>query len=210
MKRSAPQLHARRRAVTVDGKEHLLHEKSWQVLQILMEAAPDVVPRDRFVAGLWGDNLLTGEKGLNQAIWNLRRVLEDDPRAPQFIRTVPRVGYRWIGPAPQPAQRPRWRIAAGIAAALAVFVVSVAYQAPERTATNAYRVGLDVHVEFDDGVVGVLRNANQAEIGAPVLSADGQDVVVPVFEDRGCRLVIVNLVTHERQDFNDCPTSTST
>jgi len=27
----------------------------------------------------------------------LRAALEDDPRAPRFIETLPRLGYRWIG-----------------------------------------------------------------------------------------------------------------
>lgn len=206
MKRQAPDWDPRRRTVIVNGKRHVLHEKTWQVLRFLVDHAPDIVSRADVVDQLWSGRSMTGEKGLNQAIWNLRSVLGDDPRNPVFIRTVPRVGYRWIGPLPGRPERPRWQLPAGIAAAVSLLVAAAAVDSG-RVATNAYRIGLDVYVEFDDGVVGVLRNASEAEIGTPVLSNDGRDIVVPVYEDRACRLVVVNLTTRQRQDFAGCPAS---
>ena len=32
------------------------------------------------------------------AVRQLRQVLEDDPKSPRFIETVPRIGYRWVAP----------------------------------------------------------------------------------------------------------------
>ena len=39
------------------------------------------------------------EHSLNAAVKRLRAVLGDDARAPRFIETVPRRGYRWINAA---------------------------------------------------------------------------------------------------------------
>ena len=204
MMRRVPKLDSGRRALIINGRCNVLHEKTWQVMRLLTEHAPGIVSREQIIGQVWSGRSLTGEKGLNQAIWHLRTVLGDDPRNPEFIRTVPRSGYRWIGARPRPLARPRWLLPAGIAATIAAVFVASAFDI-ERVASRAYLVGPDVHVEFDDGIVAILKNGTNAEIGRPVLSKDGYEIVVPVYEGNGCRLVIVNLSTRKQQDFSGCP-----
>ncbi|MEM8932281.1 MAG: winged helix-turn-helix domain-containing protein [Acidobacteriota bacterium] len=69
--------------------------KAMQVLLCLAEQAGSTVAKRHLFDQVWdggavSDDVLTG------AISTLRRSLGDDPRAPRYIQTVPRVGYRLI------------------------------------------------------------------------------------------------------------------
>jgi tetratricopeptide (TPR) repeat protein len=55
------------------------------------------VPRDELHAAIWGDTAVTPD-ALVQCIVDIRKVLGDNPKQPRFIRTVPRVGYGFMGP----------------------------------------------------------------------------------------------------------------
>ncbi len=83
---------------TLGGQPLPLKFKAWQVLVALLEDAPNTVTRERLIRDIWNGNYLTGDKGLNQAMWEIRGALADDARAPEYIRTIPRTGYRWIAP----------------------------------------------------------------------------------------------------------------
>jgi DNA-binding winged helix-turn-helix (wHTH) protein len=204
------------RTVTVGGHREILREKTWQVLALLVARAPEVVSREDFISAIWFGNALVGEKGLNQAIWIIRAVLADDARTPSRVRTIPRAGYQWIAVAPTlssdpTAARTRHRLVAlsGIAATLAVVVAGAALLAGSAdtpmVATSAYLVGKDVHIEFESGCLGIIRNADGADIRAPVLSNDGSEIAVSVYEGNQCRLVMIDLSTRERSDFAQCP-----
>lgn len=54
------------------------------------------VGRDELAAAVWG-RVDVSEVSLSHAIMRLRRALGDDGNAQRFIRTVPRLGYRWVG-----------------------------------------------------------------------------------------------------------------
>jgi len=229
MQRVSLELDARRRAVTLNGRETVLQEKSWRVLSMLRAGAPQVVSRREIIDTVWQGNAQTGEKGLNQAIWAIRAALVEDPREPRFIRTVPRTGYQWLhanvrddSVQEAPTRRDPVRALTGIAAVV-VSAVAVAYfsssisvggadsmqiavaDTSKRVATKAYLVDRDIHVELADGCLGILKNANDAEIGAPVLSSDGTEVAVTVHESGSCRLVTISLADGERRDFENCP-----
>ena len=204
------QLDATRRSVILGGRPVALQEKSWQVLSMLISRAPEVVRRGDIIREVWQDNFLTGDKGLNQAVWAIRVALDEDPREPAYIRTVPRVGYQWLHADPaddphaaKPAVRP---VATRLAGLLAVCVVIVAStDSPDLFATEAYLVDRDVHVEFASGCLLVLKNSGKAKIGAPVLSSDGSEVAVTLHEPDGCRLVTFNVNSRERREFGGCP-----
>lgn len=222
-------LDARRRIVIVNGRSAVLQEKGWRVLSLLRARAPEVVSRQEIIDTVWQGNFRTGEKGLNQAVWAVRRALSDDPREPEFIRTVPRVGYQWIhsGILPRASREATtgsrfFRALSGVSvliiAALAVTYfpgspsVSGADSTPSATpgtanvvATNAYLVDRDIHVELANGCKRILKNANYANIGTPVLSSDGTELAVTVRESSSCRLVTIGLANGERRDFENCP-----
>jgi dipeptidyl aminopeptidase/acylaminoacyl peptidase len=55
------------------------------------------VTKERLLQTVWADTFV-GDEVLARAISELRRVLGDDPKAPRFIQTIPKGGYRLIAP----------------------------------------------------------------------------------------------------------------
>ena len=84
----------RRRGVKVR-----LHERSFQVLSALLEGPGEVVTRQELQRRLWPeDTFLEFDNNLNNAVSRLREALGESADDPRFIETVPRRGYRFIGP----------------------------------------------------------------------------------------------------------------
>lgn len=75
------------------GCERRLTPKATAVLRELMLRPNQVVRRDDLLGLVWNDGFPTDDV-LTHAIRELRRALGDDPRSPQQIETIPRVGYR--------------------------------------------------------------------------------------------------------------------
>lgn len=70
-----------------------------QVLGILLERAGEVVTREEFQARIWpGNTFVDFDHNLHNAVARIREVLGDSPEAPRYIETLPRRGYRYIGP----------------------------------------------------------------------------------------------------------------
>ena len=212
-------LDATRRAIVRGGETHRLQERTWRVAKLLADKHPETVSRDEFIDTIWNGNAPVGDKGLNQAIWQLRRALSDSPREPQVIRTIPRVGYRWLEPPPDPDSAPSRTSHVGkllgmagvLAAALGAVLVSqnpgasASIGTAENPATDAYLVGRDVHLVFKDGTAGKLINARNADIHAPLLSRDGTELAIAVMENGQCRMLTLNIATQERVDYGKCP-----
>ncbi|WP_299698104.1 winged helix-turn-helix domain-containing protein [Hydrocarboniphaga sp.] len=132
------------------------------VLQQLAEQPGAVLPRERLIARIWDGNDYTGPRGLTNAIWQLRRLLDDDAAADtaSAIETIAKTGYRLSLPAQRvPAaeaaaaidaatveppvisaassSRPRLLIAlSGLVALLAAAVLAITL-APRRAAPTA-------------------------------------------------------------------------
>ena len=70
-----------------------------QVLQILVERAGDVVTREELQSRIWtADTFVDFDHSLHNAIARIREVLGDSAETPRYIETLPRRGYRYIGP----------------------------------------------------------------------------------------------------------------
>src|SRR3954447_4962208 len=78
----------------VKGELHL-EPKHMQVLILLAEHAGQVVSKERLIQTVWADTFV-GDEVLSKAISELRRALDDDPKAPRFIQTIPKAGYRLL------------------------------------------------------------------------------------------------------------------
>jgi len=91
--RADPSLHS----ITGAAGEVRLEPKVMQVLVELAEHPGQVVSKDRLLHTVWADTFV-GDEVLARAISELRRVFGDDPKAPQFIQTIPKGGYRLIAP----------------------------------------------------------------------------------------------------------------
>jgi TolB-like protein/DNA-binding winged helix-turn-helix (wHTH) protein/Tfp pilus assembly protein PilF len=76
----------------------------FQVLAILLESPGEVVTREELQKRLWPDTFVDVDHNLNTAINKIREVLGDSAESPRFVETLPRRGYRFIGPlTPLPA-----------------------------------------------------------------------------------------------------------
>ena len=75
-----------------------------KVLTVLAARAGEVVTRQEMAQQVWGSEThVDFEHGLNYAIQQIRSVLEDDPKNPKFLETIPKRGYRFIAPIIPPA-----------------------------------------------------------------------------------------------------------
>ena len=86
------------------GVRVTIGEQPTQVLQRLLERHGELVTREDLRAILWPDQTVIEDfdQGLNAAVKRLRDVLGDSADNPQFIETVPRRGYRFIGQVDEP------------------------------------------------------------------------------------------------------------
>ncbi|MGH9682656.1 MAG: FlgO family outer membrane protein [Candidatus Acidiferrales bacterium] len=90
------------------GLKIKLNEKPFQVLQVLLERAGEVVRREDLRQRLWSaDTYVDFDANMNTALSNLRRSLGDSTENPAFIETVPRQGYRFIAPVSRIEETPR-------------------------------------------------------------------------------------------------------
>jgi TolB-like protein/DNA-binding winged helix-turn-helix (wHTH) protein/Tfp pilus assembly protein PilF len=70
-----------------------------QVLAALLDRAGDVVTHEELRARIWtADTFVDFDHSLHNAIARLREVLGDSAETPRYIETLPRRGYRFIGP----------------------------------------------------------------------------------------------------------------
>jgi DNA-binding winged helix-turn-helix (wHTH) protein/Tol biopolymer transport system component len=79
------------------GQEVPLPPRVIGVLELLLERAGDVVPRQALIDTVWKDAFVT-DTSLAEAVSVLRQVLGDDPQSPTYIQTLHRRGYRFVAP----------------------------------------------------------------------------------------------------------------
>src|SRR5687767_15738611 len=159
------------RAGTLRGPQGEVHLrlKTFELLRELLCRAGQVVPRAELLRTVWGGVCL-GDDTLAQAVSELRRALGDDPRAPRYIETLHRRGYRLVCPVaiesegpltdavvfvprpprpahPAPGHRRRWRLTVTAPALLGCASLLVAqHDAHPRPASDGRRVALlDLH-----------------------------------------------------------------
>ena len=90
-----------------NGLKVKLHTQPLAVLEMLLERPGEIVTREELRQRLWGaDTFVDFEHGLNKAINKLRDALGDAADNPRFIETLPRRGYRFLGPVMLPESSP--------------------------------------------------------------------------------------------------------
>jgi len=78
-------------------KRKLRHQAS-RLLAVLLSNAGEIVTRDQMETVLWPDGTVVDfETAINKSVCQLRAALGDNTRAPKFIETIPKRGYRLIG-----------------------------------------------------------------------------------------------------------------
>ena len=74
-----------------------LTPKSFEVLRYLVEHPGRVVTHRELLDSVWPGTFIEPQ-AVKKQIFDLRRALDDPPRTPRFIETLPRRGYRFIAP----------------------------------------------------------------------------------------------------------------
>ena len=86
---------ARRRLSDPEGRTRPLSARAFDVLAYLVEHRARMVSKDELLKAVWS-RVVVEENNLNQAIYNIRKVLGDSREAPRFIVTVAGRGYQFI------------------------------------------------------------------------------------------------------------------
>jgi DNA-binding winged helix-turn-helix (wHTH) protein/Tfp pilus assembly protein PilF len=117
-------------------RRRVLEPRVVRLLGYLARNAGRIVAKEELIDSVW-DGAFVTDHALWRAISRLREALEDDPRAPRVLETLPRRGYRLIAavsfaqdgvaPAARPVAgrtRQAWSAQAAVAAAVVVLVVA--------------------------------------------------------------------------------------
>lgn len=128
------------------GEVRGLEPKVMDLLFLLAGSPGEVFSRERIMASLW-PGVTVGDDVLARAVSKLRRALDDDPKAPVYVETIPKRGYRLkaavaAAALPGPRRRPS-RLVAASAAILFLVVAGAAVmsggvgRSPEAAASGA-------------------------------------------------------------------------
>ena len=87
-------LDIERKRVRCHGHEASLTPRLIQLLKIFMENPGEALERERLFRQVWNTEYTGDTRTLDVHISWLRQAIEEDPRKPQFIKTIRGVGYR--------------------------------------------------------------------------------------------------------------------
>jgi len=85
-----------RSIVQPDGQREHLPTREFQLLELLLVAAPRVVSRDEILDALWGEDKFPNTRTIDNLVVHLRQTLGDAEGA--LIRSVRGVGYQFNNP----------------------------------------------------------------------------------------------------------------
>jgi DNA-binding winged helix-turn-helix (wHTH) protein len=164
-----------------DGRPVKIQPQPLKVLSVLLEQPGEIVSREHLRARIWGTSTFVEfDQGLNYCIRQIRLALGDEASDPIYIETLPKQGYRFIGPiaanghvanpvramAPVPTpppKKPHWKIL-GTAIALIAFVAAGALVRVTKPSASRQPATYAQITSFTDAAVN------------PVLSPDGRMV----------------------------------
>ena len=86
-----------RRQVVLEDREIDLTTMEFELLRVLMESRGRVLSRDALLRKLHGIADEVFDRSVDMAISRLRAKLDDDSKAPRYIKTVRGTGYQFVG-----------------------------------------------------------------------------------------------------------------
>jgi DNA-binding response OmpR family regulator len=88
------------RTVAKDGGENeFLQTRDFELLKLLIEAAPRVVSRDEILDAIWGEDKFPSQRTVDNAIVRLRQAIGDTDGG--VIRSARGIGYQWVSAGPR-------------------------------------------------------------------------------------------------------------
>jgi TolB-like protein/DNA-binding winged helix-turn-helix (wHTH) protein/Tfp pilus assembly protein PilF len=79
-----------------DGTPIALTPKAFQTLFLLVKQRGHLVQKEELLNSIWGDAFVE-EQAAAKTISAIRNALSEDSRKPEFIQTIPKRGYRFVG-----------------------------------------------------------------------------------------------------------------
>jgi len=76
------------------GDEIRLNQKAFKIMEMLMSAPGRIFTKEQIYEKVWGDSYMTGSNTIMVHISQLRDKVEENPKKPQFIKTIKGLGYR--------------------------------------------------------------------------------------------------------------------
>jgi DNA-binding winged helix-turn-helix (wHTH) protein len=101
------------------GERRRLEDRAARTLALLCRRAGEAVGQDEIIAEVWNGRSQS-PNSVPVVIGQLRRALGDDARAPSFIETVPKKGYRLVAEPEPPPPRRRLQLVGALLLLLAV------------------------------------------------------------------------------------------
>ncbi|HLV87508.1 MAG TPA: tetratricopeptide repeat protein [Candidatus Sulfotelmatobacter sp.] len=83
------------RRLTSEGREIYLRPKTYETLLYLLDHHGHLVSKEELLNAVWADVEVT-ENALTHCIKEVRAALDDKVQNPEFIRTIPRLGYEFV------------------------------------------------------------------------------------------------------------------
>lgn len=77
--------------VTVEGVEHSLPKKEFELLSLLVSGNGAVFTRETILSQVWGNDIVVGDRTIDVHIRKLREKIGND-----FIKTIKGVGYKFV------------------------------------------------------------------------------------------------------------------
>lgn len=78
-----------------DGRPVALSAREFQLLRYLVERRGATISRGELLKEVWGYNASTYTRTVDMHVASLRQKIEDDPKQPQRLLTVPGLGYKF-------------------------------------------------------------------------------------------------------------------
>ena len=120
------------RKLSRGGQAVKLTGQALDLLCLLVERPGELITREEMKRELWPESVVELEHSLDVLINRLRSVLGDSGKTPRYIETVPRKGYRFLGPVicepnrTKGSARQKWTWRVGTYAAIAILAAIVA------------------------------------------------------------------------------------
>jgi DNA-binding winged helix-turn-helix (wHTH) protein/TolB-like protein/Flp pilus assembly protein TadD len=89
-----------------EGQTVPLPPKAMEALRVFLQQPGQVMAREELIQAVWGDTFVE-DANLTVAISQLRKALDQNGETVEFIETIPRVGYRFVGEVSEIHEEPR-------------------------------------------------------------------------------------------------------
>jgi len=117
-----------------------LQPQPFKLLVLLARRSGDLVTREEIRRALWGEGTFVDfEQGLGFCVRQIRKALGDAARAPVYVQTLPRRGYRFVAPVQVVQRAPPGKRRSLALAALLVLLALAALAGAARQILAAWR-----------------------------------------------------------------------